>query len=145
MKEYTSKEIRALKSNPYTFKVTRSKLYFTAEFKERFWAGYQAGNAPRKLLQDFGYDLETFGQKQIDSIVQRIKKEALAGKGFSEGEQRGRRPGSTRIETEDSHCEGNLPTGTLERMRNELNYLRQEVEFIKKILKGLPPKRGKSS
>lgn len=145
MKEYTSKEIKALKSNPYTFKVTKSKLYFTAEFKERFWAGYQAGNAPRKLLQDFGYDLEMFGQKQIDSITQRVKKEALAGKGFTEGEQRGRRPGVDRFETEESPCGNNVPAGSLERMRNELNYLRQEVEFIKKILKGSSTKKGKSS
>ncbi len=145
MKEYTNKEIKALKSNPYTFKVTRNKLYFKAEFKELFWAGYQAGNAPRKLLEDFGYDLEMFGQKQIDSIVQRIKKEALSGRGFKEGEQRRRRPGADRLEIEGSHCVGNFPTGNFERMRNELKYLRQEVEFIKKILKGLSNKRGKSS
>lgn len=38
MKEYTAKEIKRLKANPYTFKVTKSKLYFTAEFKEAFCA-----------------------------------------------------------------------------------------------------------
>ena len=36
MKEYTAKEIKLLKANPYTFKVTKNKLYFTAEFKEAF-------------------------------------------------------------------------------------------------------------
>lgn len=145
MKEYTAKEIKKLKSNPYTFKVTKSKLYFTAEFKERFWAGYQAGNAPRKLLDDFGYDLSMFGQKQIDSIVQRIKKEALTGKGFSEGEQRSRRPKMGSSEADESLCDNAASTSSVERMRNELKYLRQEVEFIKKMLKGSAPKRGKSS
>lgn len=64
MKEYTPKQVKELKSNPYTLKVTRNKLYFTIKFKEDFWISYQAGNAPRKILTDFGYDLECFGQKQ---------------------------------------------------------------------------------
>lgn len=72
MKEYTSKQIKELKANPYTLNVTKNKLYFTAKFKEDFWISYQAGNAPRKILLDFGYNLEYFGQKQIDDIVQRI-------------------------------------------------------------------------
>lgn len=91
MKEYTSKEIKVLKANPYTFKVTKSKLYFTAEFKEAFWIDYQAGITPRKLLLDMGYDTEMSGQKQIDSIVQRIKKQAQNGYGFTQGENRNRR------------------------------------------------------
>lgn len=72
MKEYTPKQIKELKANPYTLNVTKNKLYFTAKFKEDFWISYQAGNAPRKILLDFGYNLEYFGQKQIDDIVQRI-------------------------------------------------------------------------
>lgn len=48
MREYTAKEMKLLKANPYTFKVTKNKLYFTVEFKEAFWTAYQAGMAPRK-------------------------------------------------------------------------------------------------
>ena len=65
MKEYTPKQIKKLEANPYTLKVTKNKLYFTIKFKEDFWINYQAGNAPRKILSDLGYDLEYFGQKQI--------------------------------------------------------------------------------
>lgn len=57
MKEYTAKEMKLLKANPYTFKVTKNKLYFTIELKEAFWTAYQAGMAPRKILEDLGYDL----------------------------------------------------------------------------------------
>ncbi|MCI9486466.1 MAG: hypothetical protein HFI64_05685 [Lachnospiraceae bacterium] len=42
MKEYTAREMKLLKANPYTFKVTKNKLYFTIEFKETFWTAYQA-------------------------------------------------------------------------------------------------------
>ncbi len=129
MKEYTPKQIKKLEANPYTLKVTKNKLYFTIKFKEDFWINYQAGNAPRKILSDLGYDLEYFGQKQIDSIVQRIKKEALSGNGFREGENRERR-----IPVKATNREELSSTQSIERMQNELLYLRQEVEFLKKII-----------
>lgn len=129
MKEYTPKQIKKLEANPYTLKVTKNKLYFTIKFKEDFWINYQAGNAPRKILSDLGYDLEYFGQKQIDSIVQRIKKEALSGNGFREGENRERR-----IPMKATNREELSSPQPIERMQNELLYLRQEVEFLKKII-----------
>lgn len=129
MQEYTPKQIKKLEANPYTLKVTKNKLYFTIKFKEDFWINYQAGNAPRKILSDLGYDLEYFGQKQIDSIVQRIKKEALSGNGFREGENRERR-----IPVKATNREELSSPQSIERMQNELLYLRQEVEFLKKII-----------
>lgn len=129
MKEYTPKQIKKLEANPYTLKVTKNKLYFTIKFKEDFWISYQAGNAPRKILSDLGYDLEYFGQKQIDSLVQRIKKEALSGNGFREGENRERR-----IPMKATNREELSSPQPIERMQNELLYLRQEVEFLKKII-----------
>lgn len=129
MKEYTPKQINVLQANPYTFRVTTKKLYFTAQFKEDFWVSYQAGNAPRKIMQDLGYDLSMFTQKQIDNYVQRIKKEALSGNGFKEGENRQRRVPMK----EPSEEELSSPQ-SIERMQNELLYLRQEVEFLKKII-----------
>lgn len=132
MREYTAKEMKLLKANPYTFKVTKNKLYFTVEFKETFWTAYQAGMAPRKILADLGYDLEIFGQKQIDSMVQSIKRQAQSGHGFRQGENRTRRrkdelfiPEGASVESKD----------TLVGILNEVKYLRQEVDFLKKIVK----------
>ncbi len=129
MKEYTPKQIKFLKENPYTYKVTKNKLYFTAKFKEEFWIRYQAGCAPRKILSDLGYDLNIFTQKQIDNYVQRIKREALSGEGFREGENRDKRlPQKATKEEELSTPQ------SMQRMQSELLYLRQEVEFLKKII-----------
>lgn len=139
-KEYTVKEMKLLKANPYTFKVTKNKLYFTVEFKETFWNGYQAGIAPRKLLKDMGYDLELFGQKQIDSIVQRIKQQAQRSYGFTQGEQHNRRKGmadTTIEEVIDEKKEITL------QIWNEVKYLRQEVEFLKKIVQADNAKKVK--
>jgi len=124
--------MKLLKANPYTFKVTKNKLYFTIEFKETFWTAYQAGMAPRKILEDLGYDLQMFGQKQIDSMVQSIKRQAQSRSGFRQGENRTRRkkdglsiPEGVPIESEEA----------LASILNEVKYLRQEVEFLKKIVK----------
>lgn len=132
MKEYTAKEMKALRANPYTFKVTKSKLYFTVEFKEAFWTAYQAGVAPRKILEDLGYDLGIFGQKQIDSIAQRVRGQASDGKGFRQGECRTRRRKGCLAAPEGAPAESQ---GLLAGILNEVRYLRQEVEFLKKITK----------
>lgn len=132
MREYTAKEMKLLKANPYTFKVTKNKLYFTIEFKEAFWTAYQAGYAPRKILQDLGYDLEMFGQKQIDSIVQSIKHQAQDGNGFREGADRSRRKKSELPVPEGIPAESKE---ALEGLWNEVKYLRQEVDFLKKIVR----------
>ena len=132
MKEYTAREMKLLKANPYTFKVTKNKLYFTIEFKETFWTAYQAGMAPRKILEDLGYDLGMFGQKQIDSMVQSMKRQAESRNGFRQGENRTRRKkdGLSIQEGVTEHSKE-----TLENILNEVKYLRQEVEFLKKIVR----------
>lgn len=132
MREYTAKEMKLLQANPYTFKVTKNKLYFTVEFKEAFWTAYQAGMAPRKILEDLGYDLGMFGQKQIDSMVQSMKRQAQSGNGFRQGENRTRRKKDEFSIPEGASMESKE---TLTNILNEVKYLRQEVEFLKKIVK----------
>ena len=129
MKEYTPKQIKELEKNPYVYRVTKHKIYYSAKMKEDFWTSYQAGNSPRKILTDFGFDLNIFGQKQIDSLVQHIKKQALSGNGFTEGENRTRRVAMKATDEIDL-----TSPQSIERMQNELLYLRQEVEFLKKII-----------
>ncbi|MCB5572540.1 hypothetical protein LIP80_15920, partial [Mediterraneibacter faecis] len=68
-------------------------------------------------------------QKQIDSLVQRIKHQALSGNGFTEGENRNKRIPMKATSEEDMSS-----PQSIERMQNELLYLRQEVEFLKKII-----------
>ena len=133
--------MKLLKANPYTFKVTKNKLYFTIEFKEAFWRAYQAGMAPRKIFEDLGYDLKIFGQKQIDSIVQSIKRQAQSETGFRQGENRTRRkkdelsiPEGTKLESQETWIS----------ILNEVKYLRQEVDFLKKLSEQKIQRRGNS-
>ena len=83
--------------------------------------------SPRAIFKELNYNLDYFGQKQIDSIVQRVKKEALAGE-FTEGYQRYKRMKIKEPELSN-------PEQALQQMQHEMLYLRQEVEFLKKVLK----------
>lgn len=142
MKEYTAKEMKLLNANPYTFKATKHKLYFSIEFKEAFWTAYQAGVAPRKIMEDLGYDLSMFGQKQIDSITQGIKHQALSPMGFRQGERRLRRRKNDLLLPAEEAA-GSQPA--LNALINEVKYLRQELEFLKKIIKTKNTTMRKSS
>ena len=126
-RKYTAEEKKKLESNPYTLKVTNCGFFTTIKFKEEFWIRYQAGMAPRKIMKELGYDLELFTQKQIDCIVQKIKNQALSGSGFTEGENRNYRIGIKKPGTDNS-------PQTISQMQAELLYLRQEVDFLKKII-----------
>ena len=127
MKKYTQKQIKELKSNPYTLRVDDKRISFTIEFKKVFWTKYQAGMSPRAIFRELNYNLNYFGQKQIDSIVQRIKKEAMAGE-FTEGYSRNNR---MKIKEPDE----DISPQNIKQIQNELLYLRQEVDFLKKVLK----------
>ena len=126
MKKYTQKQIKELKSNPYTLRVDDKRISFTIEFKKVFWTKYQAGMSPRDIFRELNYNLNYFGQKQIDSIVQRIKKEALVGE-FTESYSR-----TSRIKIKEPS--NDITPQNIKQMQNELLYLRQEVDFLKKVL-----------
>lgn len=83
--------------------------------------------SPRSILKELNYNLDYFGQKQIDSIVQRIKKEALAGE-FTEGYSR-----HNRMKIKEPPDD--ITPQNIKQMQNELLYLRQEIDFLKKVLK----------
>ena len=134
MKEYTKKELKELNDNPYTLKATKNKISHTAEFKRVFWTKYQAGMSPRKILEELGYNPKMFEQKRIDSLVQHIKKQALSGNGFTEGNNRTKR---MRIISNEE-----FTPESFTQMQHEVLYLKQEVEFLKKITKEANAKRG---
>ena len=83
--------------------------------------------SPRAIFRELNYNLDYFGQKQIDSIVQRVKKEAMTGE-FTEGYSRNNR-------MKIAEPSSDITPQNIKQMQNELLYLRQEVDFLKKVLK----------
>ena len=126
---FSDKDIKKLKANPYTYSVTPNRLQFTAEFKEIFWEKYCSGKSPTVIVYELGYDPEILGTSRIEGILQRIRHEACSDVGFHTGYARNRKsPQSTHVSTYPSDQ-------SVARLQNEVLYLRQELEFLKKIIK----------
>lgn len=128
MIKYTNKQQKELQKNKYTFKVTKNRIFFTKEFKKIFWTKYQAGLSPRKIMEELNYNLDYFTQGQIDNIVQHLRKKSINGEEFTEGYQREKRSNIKPPLIDNS-------PQSIQQMQNEIAYLRQEVEFLKKVSK----------
>lgn len=122
---FTADEINILRNNPYTFKVTTGQIHFTKEFKELFWLNYCSGMTPAQILRKYGYDPKIFGKDRVSGIQAHIKKEAEKDNGFRDGSSPAlKRPSETNAED---------PEEMIKQLQCEVKYLRQEVEFLKKI------------
>ena len=126
--KFTKREIQLLKSNPYTYRVTESQIFYTKEFKEEFWRRYQGGESPREIVEALGYDPDMLGTSRLSGLQMNIKKQANRPGGFTEGKNN--RKG---LKTEMTAVDENPDKDTMIRMQHEIMYLRQEVEFLKKI------------
>lgn len=124
--KFTEEQIAQLSDNPYTYKVTSNHLLFTKEFKELFWDEYCQGSTPMEILKRCGYDTELLSESRISGIGQIIRKEAALGKGFHDG----KRPS----DSSDTQKEITCDTATFRKMQDELEYLKQEMEFLKKTI-----------
>lgn len=136
--KFTRQQVDAFQANPYTYRISESTIRFTLEFKKEFWKRYQAGQSPSRILTDLGYDVDALGKRRIQAIRDHIRKEAASPEGLHEGNApcRKRRPHSTDYSS--------VPKDqAVELMQHELLYLRQEMEFVKKIMNaGNSPKQG---
>lgn len=135
-KSFAPEEVVSLRSNPYTAKVTEKTITFTLAFKEAFWKGLQEGRTASSLIQDLGYDLEILGETRISGIAYHIKEEAKSPDGLHEG----RRKRATRSLSEEELATMSQ-TQSMRRLQSELAYLRQEMEFLKKIIQSGNGKR----
>ena len=120
---FTEEQIKLLRENPHTFNVTPNTLYLTRKFKELFYQEYQEGKLPRQILEDYGYPMSVLGEKRIWGIAALIKREAKRPEGFSQGSA----PKKALPLAEDS------PEESIKKLQNEVQFLREEVEFLKKI------------
>lgn len=127
-KPFTENEQKLLKRNPYTYQVTAQEIHFTAEFKQAFWDLYRSGTSPVLVMRQLGYDTDLLGKERIRGIRAAVQRQALSPEGFRTGYKpyrKRRRPES---------IDALPPDQTLKRMQSEITYLRQEMEFLKKLI-----------
>lgn len=124
-KMLSREEIAKLKEHPYVIDATERFVCFTVAFKERFYKEYQNGRKPKRILTDMGLDTNLLGKCRINSIKLHVLQQAQGKKGFTDLE-------SQRF---GSFTRDKSPEDKVKRLEHELAYTRQELEFVKKIVK----------
>ena len=128
--KFTKEQIEILRLNPYTSFVSEEMIGYTKEFKEEFWKRMQAGDKTRKILTDLGYDPEMLGKSRMISVYSQVKQEAASPHGF-----RDRSTGKPTPESPNAGQYMGIPENlALQRMQMDLLHMRQELDFVKKIL-----------
>ena len=132
-KKFKPEEVEALRSNPYTEKVTAEQISFTLAFKEEFWRLSVEGCTGNAAFRKLGYDPEVLGFERVHNITKRIRHAARSPEGLK-GKARSR----MRISKE------NFSSAELEKMsrreserrrQNEIVYLLQQMAFLKKLMR----------
>ena len=140
-KKFTEEEIQTLAKNPHTLSVTENRISFTLEAKRTILEQYGAGKSMRQVIKDLGYDPDVLGKGRLKSIVKNIQAESESEHGLHQGYVRTAK--RKRLSTEEIK---DLETdeASIIKLKNEVVYLRAEVEFLKKISQqAISGKRGK--
>lgn len=127
-RSFTQEEMEILRSNRYTYSVSPNTISFTIEFKKEFWKRYQAGEHPRHIVEALGYDCQLLGETRVSGLLSMIRKQAGEGN-FREGQHN-----SYAVSSHPDYSK--IPDDQkLYFMEHEIYYLRNEIEFLKKILR----------
>lgn len=137
---FTPEEIQVLRDNPNTFKVTEYLFSFTKEAKEKILEMSNSGMSARAILINLGYDPDIFGESRYKNFVWSIRHEAESEAGIHQGNFRRNKQRMSL----DQIAELEETPKSFAKLKNEVIYLREEVEFLKKISQRvISGKRGK--
>lgn len=133
---FTQEEITLLENNIYTYSVNESMIKFTDDFRDDFLRLYLTDMSVKEIFRTLGYDPEMLGTKRTDGFVYNLRKERLTD------EQRLNsisRTSKVRRPPADIKCSDMKSKEAIKAMEIELAYLRQEVDFLKKLYSLIPP------
>jgi hypothetical protein len=124
-KHFTEEQLLALKGNPCVERVSPLSVSFTEDFKRKAYGELLSGKPMWKIFKDYGIDTDALGPVRVMKFQQFINACANRGDGFKNLRNTWRRK-----KDEDEQTEAYKRFKSLE---NEVAYLRQVVEFLKKI------------
>jgi len=125
-KTFTPEELVKIRQNHYVKSATSHMIRFTSVFKEEFWEQLGRGRMPTDIIRTMGFDPEVLGESRIRGITQHIREQVESGTGFRDVRQTPLLNGAP-----DKPLP---PSKALLHMQHEIAYMKQELEFIKKII-----------
>ncbi|MGL4335707.1 MAG: HTH domain-containing protein [Turicibacter sp.] len=121
---FTEEQQENLRENPYIKKVSQTSITYTVEFRELFAREYRNGKIPSQILTECGIDHRLLGRRRKDALVSMVKKCEARLDGFTDTRTHKSRHPITKNLTDAER---------LQRLQHEVNYLKQENAFLKKI------------
>ena len=130
LSNFTDEEMAILKANPFTSKVDRRRIWFTLEFQNLFLSRYEAGDTATEIFTDLGYDISILGPNRVYGFPRRLYDRIGSGRELTEVHS----PHNATVQKPVNVDYNTMPSQTaVSSMQRELTYLRQQVEFLKKI------------
>ena len=128
IKIFTSEEMEILAANKFTARVTPRQISYTLEFQNLFLVMYdEQGKNCAEIFTELGYDVEILGKSRVHTYP-KLLREKLKNTGNLRKKTR-------EIVTPPINIDYNtMPSiKSVAAMQHELLYLRQQLEFLKKI------------
>lgn len=125
---FTPEQMEILAANKFTAKVEPRYIYFTLEFKNLFLSRYEQGYSSREIFEECGFDPDILGDNRIYGFNRRLQKQLEERGTLTEDfpNAKAAKPVNTDYNTMPAQQ-------SVSAMQRELIYLRQQVEFLKKI------------
>lgn len=117
MRKLTEEQIAMLKKSGHVARMTDHYVFFKSSFINKFCTEYHAGKTAEAILRQNGIDPVVLGNTRVDSLRRHYNKEWLP-----------RHAGVPERRTVTTSSAYN------NKLEHEIEYLRQEVEALKKIL-----------
>lgn len=120
---FTKEQVQLLADNQYTRRVSETSISFTAEFHRKFIKLKNSGMSNREIFKSCNYDPKMMGIQRMASIARKTK-------GKNPEDFPDKRPLKSKTPTFDETSDKKA----MRQMQHEIKYMRQEIEFLKKIM-----------
>jgi len=137
--EFSPQQLSELLQSPYVAHVTQKSVSYTVRFKDMFWQRYCDGIDPIQIFEDAGFSVETVGRARIFGFAKTLRLQYERGAIWNEGSEPATETGESRIlpplpKQRSKRTQDTINQNDLSRMHHKLQYMEQELEFIKKII-----------
>lgn len=128
VKEFTTEELRNIRLNPYVKSATTKQIRFTVAFKEEFWRRYtEEHQMPIQIVTELGFDPQVLGESRINGILMHIRQAAESGEEFHDVRR-------SPVKKDEQIDQSPTVSVAMRKMQHEIDYMKQELEFIKKTI-----------
>ncbi|RSX55337.1 HTH domain-containing protein [Bifidobacterium samirii] len=137
--EFDDEQMQLLRRLPAVRAVTRTRIYYTREFRDEFLRRSAAGHSPTSIFRAFGLDPQVIGAKRIERCADRWRREA-------ERETAGQNGGHTHPTSLMKAADVQYPlAGALLNYRERIVRLEREVDELRRMVRDLQRQQEQSA